>query len=540
MSNADPRQSNLPETEQMPFVQALLLIILMLRAMIDDLNAEIKRLKKLNGKPKLKPSKMDSATNSGPESDTPDTSDGKKPKRNSGPKHSKKATLKIDQDVPIQPQDLPQDAKEQGWRFKGYNSYIVQDLIIKTHTTRYLLAVWHGPNGECLKGQLPTSVDGHYGAQLRSFILHQYHGQRVTQPRLLENLRELKIDISAGQLSNILTEQNDVFHDEKDSLLEAGLKVSNHIQTDDTGARHDGKNGYCTFIGNEFFSWFKSTESKSRINFLELLRAGRQDYVLNAGAFEYMEKHKLPQTKLKLLEEGRRFKDKAAWEAYLKEIGISGPTHIRIATEGALTGSLLAYGFPKKMGVVSDDAGQFNVFRHALCWIHAERNINKLVPLNNVHAKHIDWVRTQIWDLYADLKLYKTDKALQTPEFQAEIHARFDELCRTKTHYETLNGHLKRLANNKAELLRVLEDPSLPLHNNLSERDIREYVGRRNISGSTRSENGRRCRDTFTSLKKTCGKLGISFWDYIKDRVTKVNSIPLLAELVQTAAARSL
>jgi len=378
MSNADPRQSNLPETEQMPFVQALLLIILMLRAMIDDLNAEIKRLKKLNGKPKLKPSKMDSATNSGPESDTPDTSDGKKPKRNSGPKRSKKATLKIDQDVPIQPQDLPQDAKEQGWRFKGYNGYIVQDLIIKTHTTRYLLAVWHGPNGECLKGQLPTSVEGHYGAQLRSFILHQYHGQRVTQPRLLENLRELNVGISAGQLNNILTEQNDVFHDEKDQLLEAGLKVSNHIQTDDTGARHDGKNGYCTFIGNEFFSWFKSTESKSRINFLELLRAGRQDYVLNAGAFEYMEKHKLPQTKLKLLEEGRQFADKTAWEAYLKEVGITGPTHIRIATEGALTGSLLAYGFPKKMGVVSDDAGQFNVFRHALCWIHAERNINNL------------------------------------------------------------------------------------------------------------------------------------------------------------------
>ena len=124
MSNADPRQSNLPETEQMPFVQALLLIILLLRAMIDDLNAEIKRLKKHNGKPKLQPSKMDSATDSGSaEGDNPDTSDGKKPKRNSGPKRSKKATLKIDQDVPIQPQDLPQDAKEQGWRFKGYNGY---------------------------------------------------------------------------------------------------------------------------------------------------------------------------------------------------------------------------------------------------------------------------------------------------------------------------------------------------------------------------------------------------------------------------------
>jgi hypothetical protein len=156
------------------------------------------------------------------------------------------------------------------------------------------------------------------------------------------------------------------------------------------------------------------------------------------------------------------------------------------------------------MGVVSDDAGQFNVFRHALCWMHAERNINKLVPLNPTHAKHIDWVRCQIWDLYADLKAYKIEEAFQTPQFREEIRSRFDELCRTRTNYETLNGHLKRLARNKEELLGVLDDPDLPLHNNLSESDIREYVSRRKTSGSTRSEDGRRCRDTFTSLKKTC------------------------------------
>jgi hypothetical protein len=123
--------------------------------------------------------------------------------------------------------------------------------------------------------------------------------------------------------------------------------------------------------------------------------------------------------------------------------------------------------------------GQFNVFRHALCWMHAERNINKLVPLNPTHAKHIDWVRCQIWDLYADLKAYKIEEAFQTPQFREEIRSRFDELCRTRTNYETLNGHLKRLARNKEELLGVLDDPDLPLHNNLSESDIREYVSRR-------------------------------------------------------------
>ena len=48
---------------------------------------------------------------------------------------------------------------------------------------------------------------------------------------------------------------------------------------------------------------------------------------------------------------------------------------------------------------------------------------------------------------------------------------------------------------------------------------VREYVKKRKVSGSTRSDLGRRCRDTFTSLKKTCRKLGISFWEYLNDRV---------------------
>ena len=108
-----------------------------------------------------------------------------------------------------------------------------------------------------------------------------------------------------------------------------------------------------TYIGNEFFAWFESTESKSRVNFLSLLRAGHQDYVLNAGALAYMAQHKLPQAKLNLLQEGRSFEDKQAWEGYLKSVGISAPRHRLIATEGALVGSLLARGFPVAMGIAS-------------------------------------------------------------------------------------------------------------------------------------------------------------------------------------------
>ncbi|WP_198265525.1 IS66 family transposase [sulfur-oxidizing endosymbiont of Gigantopelta aegis] len=116
---------------------------------------------------------------------------------------------------------------------------------------------------------------------------------------------------------------------------------------------------------------------------------------------------------------------------------------------------------------------------------------------------------------------------------KSAIAEHFDELCRTKTSFETLNQALKRLARNKTELLLVLERPDIPLHNNLSENDIREYVIKRKLSGSTRSKDGQLCRDTFVSLKKTCLKQGISFWDFINDRISKRNLIPYLPELLK-------
>jgi hypothetical protein len=111
-------------------------------------------------------------------------------------------------------------------------------------------------------------------------------------------------------------------------------------------------------------------------------------------------------------------------------------------------------------------------------------------------------------------------------------------MCSTKTKYVTLNLALKRMGNNQHELLRVLDKPYLPLHNNLSERDIRDYVKKRKISGSTRSEAGRRCRDTFASLKKTCLKHGLSFWHYLKDRLLGKSKIPPLSDLIRAAATR--
>ena len=156
---------------------------------------------------------------------------------------------------------------------------------------------------------------------------------------MLEFLREFGIAISASPLSQLLTHGHESFHQEKAQLLTVGLQISTHIQTDDTGARHAGKNGYCTYIGNEFFAGFESTQSKSRINFLSLLRSEKKPYVLNAGALAYMSQ--LPKDKLNQLEADRVFKDKAAFKAYLQSLNITHSRHVQIITEGALVGSLL-------------------------------------------------------------------------------------------------------------------------------------------------------------------------------------------------------
>ncbi|MBV6341915.1 IS66 family transposase, partial [Candidatus Magnetobacterium casense] len=351
-------------------------------------------------------------------------------------------------------------------------------------------------------------------------------------------LHEFGVDISSGQLSRILVEGHDNFHKEKEDILTTGLEISYYINVDDTGARHDGQNGVCTHVGNELFAWFKSTESKSRINFLELLRGSQNDYHINEDALAYMEAQKLPKAKLQILKEDslKIFIAKEQWEKHLQKVGITQQHHIRIATEGALVGSVLENGFNPDMAIVSDDAGQFNVFLHALCWVHAERTINKIVPFANNQRLALDESRKKIWDLYADLKEYKNHPV---HEKKVEIDSRFERIFQDKTCFMTLNLALKRLYKNKAELLLVLDRPDIPLYNNTSERDIREYVKRRKISGGTRSDLGRKCRDTFISLKKTCRNLAVSSWHYINDRVSKNNTITQLDAIMRQKAVTS-
>jgi len=137
-------------------------------------------------------------------------------------------------------------------------------------------------------------------------IPDQYFQCHMTQPLLLEELQELDIEISSGQINRILIEGHDDFNAEKDNILKTGLNISSYINVDDTGARHKGINGVCTHIGNNLFAWFESTESKSRINFLQLPGAGKSEYILIPEAFEYMKLQKLPVSTIQLLKQRKQ------------------------------------------------------------------------------------------------------------------------------------------------------------------------------------------------------------------------------------------
>ena len=204
--------------------------------------------------------------------------------------------------------------------------------------------------------------------------------------------------------------------------------------------------------------------------------------------------------------------------------------------DGTIVTALLPTEVYIDLVLISDDAGQFKLlaFLHALCWVHLERHVARLIPLVDAQRAAHDTVRDAIWNYYQRLKAYRE---APTPQRRGRLDNDFDRLCLKETGWPELDEELRKIHGKKSELLVVLEHPEIPLHNNLSENDIRQYVKKRKISAGTRSDVGRRCRDTFLSVKTTCRKLGVTFWRYLRDRLRRLNEVPPLADLIRRKAA---
>jgi hypothetical protein len=517
--------------ERTPLVERLLRLIEEQQSEIRALRDEIARMKGLPKRPKIPPSTLNAPH--------PDPAHKKKRKRRGkrpgSAKRRKTHKLVIHETVPVALEALPEGTQQ-----NGYEDFVVQDLKIDAHNVCYRRLRYLLPDGTSRTAPLPAHVQGHFGSELRSYVLYQHHQNGVTQPLIHEELLDLGIDISTGQVNRLLTEGHEQFHEEKEALLPAAREVSAYFQADDTGARHMGKNAYTTVIANPFFASFTTTPSKSRVNFLKLLRAPYEEYVWNEDALNYAKSQGLSlELRARLtsaLTKGTRvITSDQAWERQLVAWKVRTDEARRIVTEAALIGTLMHYEMYVGQPLVSDDAGQFKILGllHGLCWLHAERSIRKLLPMNPREQEAIDGIRDAVWKYYQRLRTYRESP---TPRRKAALERDFDRLFQRRTGFVDLNNALRRIHEKRDDLLLVLDRPEIPLHNNLSESDIREWAKKRKISAGTRSELGRRCRDTFISLKKTCRKLGVSFWRYLQDRICGAHEVVPLPDLLRQVA----
>jgi len=318
------------------------------------LRDEIARLKNLPPRPPFRSSGMDKATDSKPAG-----AEGKKKPRGA----------KRDMDRVSREQILTVTVPP-GSRFKGYKSCYVRELILKAELVHYRRECWVTPAGKTVLAPLPAGIVGGYGPNLRRFCLMLHAQGQVTTERLTTLVNDVGVEISKRQVVRLLTKRLDGFVEEDAAVLHAGLVSAPYVTVDDTGARNAHGNGYTTQIGGEHFTAFRTTSTKSRLNFLSLLRGSYQSYVLNDAAFAYLERCKADPALVAKLEtrEPQFLANQLQLLKHLvgRKIDIFDKPLIRMLGEAGIWGSIRHHGLLGSAVIVSDDAGQFRVGYHAL------------------------------------------------------------------------------------------------------------------------------------------------------------------------------
>ena len=367
-----------------------------------QLKDEIRRLKGLPPRPPMKPSGMEKATDR-PAAERSDKADASPPRRR-GPGVSK---LSIDCTVTLTA------SAPAGSRLKGYDEIIVQDVTFKPEVTLYRRERWTTPDGRTVAADLPAGVVGGCGPQLHRLILMLHFQGQMTCERIVAALTAAGLAISKRQVVRLLIAKLDLFRAEEEAAFSVGLRASGYVSVDDTGARHAGKAYYTTQFGSDRFTAFRTGPSKSRLAFLRNLLGGTARYAINAAAEAYMRAANLAHGVIDALTGADvvEFGSEAEWMAHLAALGLTelhvAPDPVRVASEAALWGAIAAEDRLGGAVILSDDAGQFRVGDHALCWVHAERLVYKLIPANDRQGNAIEITRRMIWWFYRQLKAFK-------------------------------------------------------------------------------------------------------------------------------------
>jgi hypothetical protein len=494
-----------------------------------ELRDEIKRLKGEQGTPKIKPNKNTSGQFSSEK-------ERKRPKKRR--KRRKKGHIKTHQSrvCHVDKSILPKDAE-----FKGYDRVLVQDIKFEAHNTLFLKEKYYSLSlNKAYLAPLPPGYEGEFGPGLKAFSLDLYVDANVTEPRILDLLHEAGIRISAGQLSNFLIKGHDAFHKEKDALYEAGLKSTPWHHIDDTSTRVKGQNCYCQILCNPLYTAYFTTESKSRLTVIDVLRNfNTRSFLLNRETFTYLDIFRLPAS---VVNELHSFpKDLQLAEAEflrlieqrLPNLGAQQRTHLLDAAAVAAYHAQME--FPVIRLLICDDAPQFKLVTEelSLCWVHDGRLYKKLEPCLPEHQKLLDAFLDEYWEFYNQLLTYQEHPAADE---RARLEGEFDRVFSTETGYYALDQRIGKTMEKKSSMLMVLDHPEIPLHNNPAELGARKRVRKRVVSFGTRTDDGTKAWDTFMSLSATTKKLGISFYSYLYDRISKAFQIPSLADIIAQRA----
>lgn len=503
-----------------------------LRQEVQALRDEISLLKGEQGQPKIRPqSKPDDHS----------SEDDRKPKGKKGKKKktkkSKKDKVKVDREekCEIDKNQLPADAQ-----FKGYDPITIQDLKITTDNITFNREVYYSPSlGKTFTATLPAGYSGGFGPTVKSLILDLHNNGKMTQLPIHTFLLNHDMIISKSTISRILTQDIDIFHEEKEDVITAGMASTLCQQMDDTSARVNGINHYTHILCNHLYTAFFTRLRKDRLTILEILTRGELTFVFDDSTQNLMLDMGLSKKQLaRLNKENPAYRlDKQGITDLLDKLYPDSSKHKRSKQIILEASAISAYRkHPHAVAILmTDDAPQFKLISEliALCWVHDGRHYKKLKPVVAANKDKIDDFQSKYWEFYHSLLDYKS---LASPLMARRLETEFDELFATKTGYQDLDDRILKTQLKKDELLLVLKYPELILHNNNSELGARVQARYRDVSLHTITEEGTQAKDTFMTLIETAKKLSVNTYRYIFDRVTRKFEIPNLGELINIKA----
>jgi len=494
-------------------------------AEMQRLRDEISRLKGEQGKPRVLANKPAADLSS------------EKERRQSKPHHksSKQDKIKIDRKVvlKVDQEQLPADAV-----FKGYVDVVVQDLSIHTDNVQFHKEKYYSPGQKrTYLAPLPAGYHGQFGPKVRAWVVAMYYAGQMSEPKILEVLQTAGLLISAGQLSNMLIKDQEVFHAERANILQAGLESAPWQHLDSTGTRVNGHNEHCHVLCNQLYTVYCTLPSKDRMSMLRVLLGGSDPvFRYNDLAAELMGQlgitDKWRSSLPTLLPHDQDLTEKdldLVLNVHLPKLGVNLRKRVKEAL--AIAAYRTQCSYPVVRLLLCDDAPQFNWLTQelALCWIHEYRHYKKLIPRFAHHCSLLQDFAKAFWKLYHDCLEYREHP---DPRQAAALEAAFDQLFAETSGYQALDECKKRTLEKREALLMVLSHPEIFLHNNPAELGARQRVRKRDVSLQARTPEGIEAWDTFQTLVATAKKLGVNLFHYVHDRITRTNVLPSFASLI--------